>query len=181
MTNIQAQGALSALYSMGSSSSGPRFCQCYNEHKGQANIDVIWWVFKELRKHGLFANLKICQFYKNKVRFLGYAILSQGIWIKDERIKAVKNWPEPKLMKDIQVFLDFANFYLCFIQGINKIAGPVIFMLRTSSTTRSFKNLLILIDVAKSVKVTIGGGSDCENKTVRKSLLMPKNFDKTKD
>ena len=28
-----------------------------------------------------------------------------------KKIKVVKNWLKPKLVWDIQVFLDFANFY----------------------------------------------------------------------
>ena len=35
--------------------------------------------------------------------------------MEDERIRAVEQWPEPKSVKDIQVFLRFANFYWQFI------------------------------------------------------------------
>ena len=28
-----------------------------------------------------------------------------------EKIEVVKDWPEPKSVRDIQVFLGFANFY----------------------------------------------------------------------
>jgi len=30
-------------------------------------------------------------------------------------VKAVKEWPEPKFYRDIQVFLGFTNFYRRFI------------------------------------------------------------------
>ena len=33
----------------------------------------------------------------------------------------VKEWPEPKSIWDIQVVLDFANFYRQFIQGFSKM------------------------------------------------------------
>ena len=35
--------------------------------------------------------------------------------MEDEQIKAVKNWLEPTLVRDIQVFIGFANFYQYFI------------------------------------------------------------------
>ena len=35
--------------------------------------------------------------------------------MEEEKIDAVKNWPEPKSIHDIQVFLGFANFYCHFI------------------------------------------------------------------
>ena len=87
----------------------------YTKNEGQGHVDAVQWVLDLLRKHDLFANLKKCWFQKNEVRFLEYVLLAQGVWIKDEKIKAVKNWPEPKLLGDIQVFLGFANFYWHFI------------------------------------------------------------------
>ena len=85
------------------------------EDQGQAYANAVWWVLEELRKNGLFANLKKCRFYKVKVRFLRYVILAQGIRMEETKRDAMKNWPEPKSIHDIQVFLGFANFYRCFI------------------------------------------------------------------
>ena len=42
----------------------------------------------------------------------------------------MKNWVEFKLIYDIQVFLDFVNFYHYFIQHFNKIATLFILMLK---------------------------------------------------
>ena len=49
-----------------------------------------------------------------------------------ERIEVVRKWPEPKSVRDIQVFLGFANFYWQFIQGFSKIAAPLTSMLKTT-------------------------------------------------
>ena len=87
----------------------------YIEEPGQPHINVVCWVLKKLRKKSLFTNLKKCFFHKNKICFLRYIILAQEIQIEDERIKELKNWPEPKSVYDIQVFLGFANFYQRFI------------------------------------------------------------------
>ena len=78
-------------------------------------MEAIRWVFGELREHSLFANLKKCRFHQEKVRFLGYIVSSQGIRMEEERIDAVKAWPEPKSIQDIQVFIGFTNFYRHFI------------------------------------------------------------------
>ena len=48
----------------------------YIEDAGQGHVEAVWWVFEELRKHGLFANLKKCHFHQEEVRFLGYVISS---------------------------------------------------------------------------------------------------------
>ena len=73
-------------------------------------------------------------------------------------------------MRDIQVFLGFANFYRCFIQSFSKIAGSLTSMLRRSFTTWSSKNLLLSINAAEVDEVAIGGGGDRKDETVRKSL-----------
>ena len=98
---------------------------------------------------------------------------AQGVQIGDERIDAVRNWPEPKSIRDIQVFLGFANFYQYFIQGFSKKARALTLMLRT---TRSAENLLFLM--AKDAEVGSIGGGDCEDGTVKKSPLTFKNSNK---
>ena len=50
-----------------------------------------------------------------------------------EQIEIVKKWPKPKSVWDIQVFLDFTNFYWQFIQGFSRIAAPLTSMLKTAA------------------------------------------------
>ena len=73
----------------------------YTKDPNQVHINFVWWVFEELKNHGLFANLKNYQFYKNKVCFLEYVVLAQGVQIGDKKIEVVKNWLEPKSVHDI--------------------------------------------------------------------------------
>ena len=87
----------------------------YTKALGQAHINVVPWVLKQLRKCGLFANLKKCQFYKDKVHFLGYVVLVKRVPIHGNRKKVVKNRLKLKFVYNIQVFLGFTNFYWRFI------------------------------------------------------------------
>ena len=43
-------------------------------------------------------------------------------WVEDKKIEMIKNWLEPKWMRDIQTLLDYANFYQRFIYGSIKLA-----------------------------------------------------------
>ncbi len=45
------------------------------------------------------------RFHKDEVRFLGYVVLALRVRMEDETIEAVKNLPEPKSVRDIQVWL----------------------------------------------------------------------------
>ena len=109
----------------------------YTDDDGDRHVSAVQWVLEQLRKFSLFANLKKCRFHQEEVRILGYLVSSKGIRIEDERIEAVKQWPEPQSVRDIQVFLGFANFYWRFIQGFSQIAAPLTLMLKTSRGTES--------------------------------------------
>ena len=54
--------------------------------------------------------------------------------MEDEQIKVVKNWPKLTLVRDIQIFIGFANFYRHFIQGFSKIAALLTSMLKTTTS-----------------------------------------------
>jgi len=47
------------------------------------------------------------------------------IQMKQEKIKAVKEWKTPTRVKDVESFLGFANFYRHFIQNFSHITKPL--------------------------------------------------------
>ena len=55
-----------------------------------------------------------------------------------------------------KIFLDFAKFYQCFIQAFSKIAGPLILILRTTSTSL-LTILQLLINVADEDEISDSG------------------------
>ena len=87
----------------------------YTEDPSQPYVDAVRWVLDQLRKYSLFANLKKCRFHQDEIRFLGYIVSSKGISMEAKKIEVVKEWPEPKFIQDIHIFLGFANFYQQFI------------------------------------------------------------------
>ncbi len=97
-----------------------------------------------MQKYDIYANLKKYQFYQDEIQFLGFIVLAQGIRIEEERIEAVKDWLEPQSVRDIQVFLSFANFYRRFNQNFSRIAAPLTLMLQTANdealSTQATKN-----------------------------------------
>ena len=105
----------------------------YTEDPSQPHVEAVRWVLDQLRKYSLFANLKKCRFHQDEVRFLGYVVSSKGISMEAERIEVVRKWPEPKSVRDIQVFLGFANFYRRFIQGFSRIAALLTSVLKTTN------------------------------------------------
>ncbi len=105
----------------------------YTKSEGKKYVKAVWWVLEQLQKYLLYANLKKYQFYQEEVRFLGYIISHQGIQIEGKQIKALHDWSEPQSVRDIQLFLEFANFYQQFIQVFSRLATPLTSILKTTS------------------------------------------------
>ena len=67
-------------------------------------------VLQCLQQAGLKLNPKKSEFNKPEVEFLRYVIGIEEIKINSEKIKAIQQWPTLMLVKEVQVFLGFANF-----------------------------------------------------------------------
>ena len=52
--------------------------------------------------------------------------------MEEEKIEAIRDWLESQLVRDIQVFLGFANFYKRFIQNFSRIAVSFTLILQTT-------------------------------------------------
>ncbi|KAK3525664.1 hypothetical protein QTP70_003229, partial [Hemibagrus guttatus] len=87
-------------------------------------------VLKCLRAFQLFLKAEKCSFHQPSVQFLGYKIDSSGIQMDEGKVTAIRNWPTPTTVKELQWFLGFANFYRRFIQNYSSIANPLTSLLR---------------------------------------------------
>ena len=82
-------------------------------------------VFKALQEADIRLRPDKCKFYVKTVKFLGSIITTNGIQMDNEKVKAIREWPEPRNLKEVQAFLGFANFYQRFIQGYSQICTPL--------------------------------------------------------
>ena len=78
-----------------------------------------------LRKAGLQVEIEKCEFHTTETRYLGLIIGTEGVKMDPKKTETVKNWPQPKTLKDVQAFLGFANFYRRFILGFSAIVKPL--------------------------------------------------------
>jgi len=78
-------------------------------------------VLKCLHKAGLYAKVEKCEFHSESVEYLGYILSSSGLTMSNDKVKIIQDWLELKKVKDIQSFLDFANFYRWFIFNYSDI------------------------------------------------------------
>ena len=67
-------------------------------------------VLRCLRQAGLKLKPEKCEFNKLEVEFLRYIIGINGIKMDPNKITAIRDWPQPTTVKEVQAFLGFANF-----------------------------------------------------------------------
>ena len=82
-------------------------------------------VLRRLRKAGLYARADKCEFHSERVEYLGYILSPKGLFMAEDKIQTIRDWPEPRKVKDVQSFLGFANFYRRFIYHYSDIVVPL--------------------------------------------------------
>ena len=78
-----------------------------------------------LRQHGLYVKLSKCSFMQEETEFLGHTVSKHGISTAAGLVKAIREWPRPSCIKDVQQFLGLAQFYQGYIKKFADIALPL--------------------------------------------------------
>ena len=82
-------------------------------------------VLQRLRENNLHARLDKSEFHLDSIEYLGYILSPAGISMDPAKIDVILKWPAPAVVKEVQSFLGFANFYRRFIQKYSQIARPL--------------------------------------------------------
>lgn len=87
-------------------------------------------VFKLLNQYKLYVKAEKCALFLESVEFLGHTISGQGLHVEQGKISAVKDWPEPTNITQVQSFLGLCNYYRKFILRFSEIASPLTYLTR---------------------------------------------------
>ncbi|GBG84562.1 hypothetical protein CBR_g38844 [Chara braunii] len=69
------------------------------------------------------ANREKCEFVRQELEYLGHFVTPEGISPLSDKIQAIQEWPEPRNVTHIRLFLGLAGYYQRFIKGYSKIAA----------------------------------------------------------
>ncbi|GFS59564.1 transposon Tf2-6 polyprotein [Trichonephila clavipes] len=93
-----------------------------NEQEGLEKLKII---FEVAKKYGLKIKFKKCQFLKKKIEFLGHIVESGTIKPSPTKTLAVRKFPEPTTIKQVQSFLGLTGYFCKYIKDYSKIAKPL--------------------------------------------------------
>ena len=82
-------------------------------------------VLQTLREQHLYAKLSKCQFWLDRVAFLGHVISVEGMSVNTQKIEVVISWKPPKNVSEVRIFLGLARYYKKFFEGFSRIAAPL--------------------------------------------------------
>ena len=87
--------------------------------------ELVRRVLQILKENKLFLKPEKCEFEKEQVNYLGVVVSAKGVSVDPKKVEAIKTWPRPKWLVEVQEFIGFLNFYRRFIEGFSKIARPL--------------------------------------------------------
>jgi len=96
------------------------FTKTRSEH-----TQVLKEVLRRLLDNRLYAKHTKCEFYKDRLEFLGYVISTEGTSMDPAKVKAISDWPYPSCVRDVQSFVGLVNFYHHLIPGFATMCRPL--------------------------------------------------------
>ena len=96
------------------------FSTTYEQH-----VQHVRKVLSKLREKDLLVKLSKCEFHKHIISFLGYTVSEKGLSPDPQKVKSIKDWPEPTTVKEVQAFLGLLNYYRKFIGNFGHMAAPL--------------------------------------------------------
>ncbi|KAF8748004.1 hypothetical protein RHS01_11142 [Rhizoctonia solani] len=92
---------------------------------GATHTQHVHEVLHCLMENQLFCKALKCTFHITSVEYLGIIVSDKGFSLDKLKIQAVQEWPVPTKVKEVQLFLGFANFLRQFVANFSHMARPL--------------------------------------------------------
>ena len=82
-------------------------------------------VLQALRQANLKLKPKKCTIASHKLLYLGHMVSKEGIEMHPEKTRAIRDFPTPTKLKNVQSFVSLCSYYRRFVPEFSKIARPL--------------------------------------------------------
>eukprot|EP00253_Pinus_taeda_P032058 PITA_32058 len=96
------------------------FSRTWEEH-----LQHIETVLRILEEQQLYAKLSKCEFGLTEMLYLGHIIRVDEVRVHEEKIRAIKDWPEPRNVTELRGFTSICTYYRKFVKGFSRLAAPL--------------------------------------------------------
>ena len=72
-------------------------------------------ILQILRDKQLYAKFSKCEFWLDRVVFLGHVISAEGVLVDPKKVEAVVNWEPPTNPTEVRSFLGLTGYYRRFV------------------------------------------------------------------
>lgn len=134
------------------------FSKSLKEHMQHISI-----VFKALNEANMKMSNEKSHFFRSEIEFLGHIIKHNKISVDPEKIATIRDYSQPKTLKQLRSFLGLASYYRKFIKDFAKITKPLTLHLRGENG---------LVKANKSSSVMINLDQDAINAFNKVKLLL---------
>ena len=87
--------------------------------------EIVEEVLKRIEKNDLYIKPEKYVWKIKEIDFLGLIMGAEEIKIQEEKVAGVLEWSRPKTVKEVQKFLELANYYRQFVKDFAKLAKPL--------------------------------------------------------
>jgi len=90
-------------------------------------------VLTRRRDHQLYAKFSKCEFWLDKVHFLGHVLTAEGVAVDPGKVEDVLCWKPPTTVHEVRSFLGMAGYYHRFISDFSRVAKPITILLKNQT------------------------------------------------
>ena len=100
----------------------------------QEHLENLEAVLQKLQAAGMRLNRSKCLFFQPSLEYLGHVISEKGIQPTVEKVRAIKEAPQPKNISELRSFLGLINYYYKFLPNLSANLTPLYTLLNKKQT-----------------------------------------------
>lgn len=94
------------------------------------HLDLLRKVLNKIQEAGLKLNINKCEFFKDKISYLGFNIDKNGLSKNKERTKSFLDSPIPTNVSELKAFIGVVNYHSIFIENFAQKMAPLYRLLK---------------------------------------------------